>query len=83
MKLIIAGATGTAGRGITQVCLADPRVSKVLILTRRQPSQEVALHDKVEVIIHQDFSTWPTSVLQKLEGAEACLWCVVVHVIHH
>ncbi|KAG9258828.1 uncharacterized protein F5Z01DRAFT_5044 [Emericellopsis atlantica] len=76
MKVIIAGATGTAGRGITQVCLADPRVTKILILTRRQPSKEVASHDKVEVIIHEDFSTWPSSVLEKLEGAEACLWAV-------
>lgn len=74
MKIIITGATGTAGQGIVKACLADDRITSILILTRRQVAKEVEQDPKVEVIIHEDFSTYPDDLMTKLQGAEACLW---------
>lgn len=74
MKIIVAGATGEAGRGIVKACLADKRITKVIILTRRSVASEVEKDPKVEVIYHNDFSTYPTELMEQLRGAEACLW---------
>jgi uncharacterized protein YbjT (DUF2867 family) len=74
MKVIVTGATGTAGQGIVKACLADNRISKVIILTRRAVAKEVEADSKVEVVLHDDFSHYPEELMQKLHGAEACLW---------
>ena len=74
MKVIVTGATGTAGRGIVQACLADERITKLTILTRRAVASEVESDPKVEVVMHHDFSQYPDELMQRLEGAEACLW---------
>lgn len=74
MKVIVAGATGEAGRGIVQACLDDERITKLILLTRRNVAPEVEKDPKVEVIYHQDFSTYPDELMQQLHGAEACLW---------
>ncbi|CAH0058401.1 unnamed protein product [Clonostachys solani] len=76
MKVIVTGATGTAGRGITKACLADPRITKVVILARRAVAGEVESHPKTEVIMHHDFSHYPDELMERLVGAEACLWAV-------
>lgn len=74
MKVIVTGATGTAGKGIVKACLADQRIEKILILTRRAVAKDVEADPKVEVILHDDFSQYPEELMAKLEGAEACLW---------
>lgn len=74
MKVIVTGATGTAGQGIVKACLADERITEVLILARRAVAKEVEEHSKVTVIIHEDFSTYPDELMAKLQGAEACFW---------
>jgi uncharacterized protein YbjT (DUF2867 family) len=74
MKVIVAGATGLAGQGIARAALEDERISKVLIITRRAAAKDIESNPKSEVILHQDFSTYPEDLLKKLEGAEACLW---------
>lgn len=74
MKVIVTGATGTAGRGIVKACLADERITKVIILTRRNVAGDVESNPKVEVVMHRDFSQYPDELMQRLEGAEACLW---------
>ncbi|CAH0025303.1 unnamed protein product [Clonostachys rhizophaga] len=76
MKVIVTGATGTAGRGIIKACLADPRITKVVILARRAVAGEVESHPKTEVIMHHDFSHYPDELMERLVGAEACLWAV-------
>ena len=74
MKVIVTGATGTAGQGIVRACLADERITKILILTRRPVAKEVEEDAKVEVVLHEDFSTYPDTLMTRLQGAEACLW---------
>jgi uncharacterized protein YbjT (DUF2867 family) len=36
MKAIVIGATGLVGRHMTEILLSDPRISEVLVFTRRQ-----------------------------------------------
>lgn len=74
MKVIIAGATGAAGSEAVKHCLANEAVSEVLILARRALSDDVTNHPKAKVITHDDFSTYPDSLMDQLAGAETCLW---------
>ena len=74
MKVIVAGATGEAGRGIVQACLDDDRITKLIVLTRRSVDSQVEKDSRVEVIYHKDFSTYPKELMQQLQAAEACLW---------
>ncbi|KAI9901114.1 hypothetical protein N3K66_002931 [Trichothecium roseum] len=76
MKVIVTGATGTAGRGIVKACLEDDRITEVIILTRRAVSGSVESHPKVQVVMHHDFSQYPDNLMDKLAGAEACLWAI-------
>lgn len=74
MKVIVAGATGTAGRGIVKACLDDERITKVVTLTRRGVATDVEEHPKTETVVHDDFSQYPDELMERLKGAEACLW---------
>jgi len=74
MKVIITGATGFVGSALARQSIADPRISSVLILTRRAPEDDIAGDAKVTVIEHDDFASYPPELLAKLVGAEACLW---------
>ena len=38
------------------------------------PAEKLMASSKVRVIHHQDFSEWPPSLLEQLEGAEGCIW---------
>ena len=74
MKVIVTGATGLVGREIVQQCLADPRITKVVILTRRAVSMDIESHPKADVVMRQDFSRYSDDLLSRLEGSSACLW---------
>ncbi|KAI5457034.1 hypothetical protein BGZ63DRAFT_82454 [Mariannaea sp. PMI_226] len=76
MKVIVTGATGVVGKEIVRQCLADVRITKVVILTRRAVSMDVESHPKTEVVMHQDFSKYSEDLLRRLEGASACLWAI-------
>lgn len=68
MNVIITGATGMVGRGVLLVCLEDPRVEKVLIITRRASGES---HPKLKEVIHADFTEY-TSIKDQLTGYDAC-----------
>ena len=74
MKVIVTGATGSAGRQAVKHCLENPRITKLVILTRRAVSMDVESHPKVEVVMHQDFTQFPEALLRRLDGAQACIW---------
>ncbi|UNI20518.1 hypothetical protein JDV02_006597 [Purpureocillium takamizusanense] len=76
MKVIVTGATGNAGRQVVQHCIQDPRVTKIVVLTRTAVSGDVESHPKVEVVMHRDFSSYPETLLKRLEGAQACIWAI-------
>lgn len=78
MKVIVTGATGLVGKEIVRQCLADPRITKLVILTRRAVSMDVESHPKTDIVMHQDFSKYSEDLLRRLAGASACLWYVSV-----
>jgi uncharacterized protein YbjT (DUF2867 family) len=72
MKVIITGATGTAGSEVLRQALADREITGVLVLSRRQlditdPKLKVALLDNF-----LDYSR----VAPQFAGYDACLWCL-------
>jgi hypothetical protein len=71
--IIVTGATGLAGSAILAECLASPIIAKVSILSRRSVSFAEA-NPKANIIIHSDYSSYPSSTLDQLRGATGCIW---------
>ena len=74
MKVILFGATGMIGSGVLIECLADARVSDVLVVGR---SSTGVKHPKLREIIHQDFTDY-TAIFDDLSGYDACFFCLGV-----
>jgi uncharacterized protein YbjT (DUF2867 family) len=74
LKVIITGATGMVGEGIMLVCLQNPYVEKVLIISRRSSG---ITHPKLTEVIHENFYDL-TPVEAQLEGFDACFFCLGV-----
>ena len=74
MKVVIFGATGMVGAGVLHECLADPRVSSVLVVGRN--SCGVA-HTKLEEILHADFFDYG-AIQGRFAGGDACFFCLGV-----
>ncbi|HET9869995.1 MAG TPA: NAD(P)H-binding protein [bacterium] len=72
MKLVLTGATGTAGSKALEAALADKRVKQVTVLTRRMLATR---HAKLKVVLMKDFSDY-SKVKKDLKGQDACLWCL-------
>jgi len=70
-KLIITGATGTAGSEALRQAVAHPGISQITVLARRQPKVE---DPKIKVIIHEDFLNYSPELLSQLFGHTACIW---------
>lgn len=73
MHLILTGATGLVGSAVLHHMINAPSISTVSVLSRR-PVPQAEGHEKVKVIIHKDFNTYPSDVLEKLKGADGCVW---------
>lgn len=74
IRAIITGATGMVGEGVLYECLLDPRVEKILLLSRG-PSGYT--HPKLQEIIHPDF--WDiTPIADQLTDYNACFFCLGV-----
>lgn len=78
MKVLITGSTGLVGSALVRQALADDRITHVYALTRKPLPDEITKNPKATVILHEDFGTWPEGLLERLEGVEGCLWCVVL-----
>ena len=75
MHLILTGATGTVGAPILQHCLASQKIAQLSILTRKAfPLPEGVDTKKAQVIIHQDYASYPPDLLERLNGADGCIW---------
>ena len=74
IKAIITGATGMVGEGVLHVCLQDPRVSDVLVLTRKPTGVQ---HPKLREVVHSDFYNL-AAVESTLKGYNACFFCLGV-----
>ncbi|KAK9454037.1 hypothetical protein V1511DRAFT_461216 [Dipodascopsis uninucleata] len=74
MHLILTGASGSVGYAVLKFSLAQPQITKVSILARRPLDIPFEGKEKSELIIHEDFTTYPDALLEKLKGAHGCIW---------
>jgi uncharacterized protein YbjT (DUF2867 family) len=76
MKVLLFGATGSAGAAVLEACLAASIVDEVRAIVRRP-----LLHTnpKVRTFVHQDFLDYST-VEQAFRNADACLFCLGISV---
>jgi hypothetical protein len=70
--VVLFGATGTAGYGALQACLADPRVTEIRAVTRRPLP---VAHSKVREVRCTDFADL-APIAESLRGVDACLFCL-------
>ncbi|KAK1758860.1 hypothetical protein QBC47DRAFT_419997 [Echria macrotheca] len=79
MHLILTGATGLVGSGILDAMIKNKAVTKISILSRRPVGMADAAHDpRINVILHNDFTSYPPSVLDQLRDAQGCVWALGV-----
>ncbi|RFU82159.1 nucleoside-diphosphate-sugar epimerase [Trichoderma arundinaceum] len=79
MHLILTGATGLIGSSVLDAMLKMTEVTKISILSRRPVAMaEDAKDPRVNVIIHKDFSSYDSEVLNKLRGASGAVWALGV-----
>lgn len=76
MKILIFGATGSAGGSVLRACLALPSVTQVRTVTRRP----LALTgDNLQSFVHQDFCDY-TGAETAFAGVDACFFCLGISV---
>jgi uncharacterized protein YbjT (DUF2867 family) len=72
MKILIFGATGSAGGSVLRACLASPAVEEVRAIARRP----LSLADpKLRVIVHGDYLDY-SKIADAFAGVDACLFCL-------
>jgi uncharacterized protein YbjT (DUF2867 family) len=74
MKILLFGATGSAGRGVLDACLDASIVEEVRAITRR-PLMHTS--SKLRTFVHKDFVNYAT-VEEAFRGVDACLFCLGV-----
>jgi uncharacterized protein YbjT (DUF2867 family) len=74
VKVILTGATGFVGQAVTRYCLSRPDITSIVVISRRPLPKTLIENEKISVIIHENFMSYPDVVLKALEGAVACLW---------
>jgi uncharacterized protein YbjT (DUF2867 family) len=76
MKVLIFGATGTAGAGVLRACLAAPGVDEVRAIVRRPLA---IANERLRVYVHTDFEDY-AAVEDAFAEVDACLWCLGISV---
>jgi nucleoside-diphosphate-sugar epimerase len=74
MKVILTGSTGFIGREVLEQCLQNTRISSIIALSRRDFPPALTRNPKLKVLVIKDFLSYPPTVLQEIQGAEACIW---------
>ena len=72
MKILLFGATGSAGGSVLRVCLASPSVEEVRAIVRRPLG---LAHDKLRVFVHGDYLDYGP-VEEAFAKVDACLYCL-------
>jgi uncharacterized protein YbjT (DUF2867 family) len=72
LRVLLFGATGTAGGSVLEACLAAPEVGEVRSLSRRAPKRT---HPRLRAVVHGDFLDY-TAVARDFEGVDLCLFCL-------
>lgn len=76
MKILVFGATGTAGSGILRACLESPAVRDVRVVARRAPADT---HEKLTVFKHDDYLDY-AKVAAAFDGLTACFYALGISV---
>lgn len=76
MKVLLFGATGLAGGGVLQACLAAPDVTEVRSIARRLTGVR---DPKLREITHDNFLDY-TAIADAFTGLDACFFCLGVSV---
>jgi hypothetical protein len=77
MKLILAGSTGFIGAEVLRQCLANPSITSLATLSRRElPSTFVDPDHKLKTVLVNDFEKYEAAVIKECEGAAGCIWHV-------
>lgn len=71
-KVLLFGATGSAGGSVLRACLSTPRVEEVRAIARRP--LKVA-HEKLRAFAHNDFLDYG-AIPEAFAGVDACLFCL-------
>lgn len=72
LRVVVFGATGTAGSAVVAECLADPRIAEVRAITRRPLGIG---HPRLRDIHCHDFAH-PESIAHQLTGVDVCFFCL-------
>lgn len=83
MHLILTGATGLIGTAVINHVIktgfASKTVTHLTILSRKPvPLASEANDPRITIIQHDDFGNYPASLLERLKGAEGCIWALGV-----
>ena len=73
MKVILTGVTGFIGGEVLTQCQKDLTITSIIALTRRSLSESITNDPKVEAIVMEDFNTYSEELVEKMEGADACI----------
>jgi uncharacterized protein YbjT (DUF2867 family) len=76
MKILLFGATGSAGAAVLDACLSASVVDEVRAITRR-PLMHT--NSKLRTFVHKDFLDYAT-VEEAFRNIDACLFCLGVSV---
>ncbi|KND89659.1 hypothetical protein TOPH_05653 [Tolypocladium ophioglossoides CBS 100239] len=77
MHLILTGATGLVGSCVLDAMLKAEDITKISILSRRPVKMAEDRGDpRINVILHKDFETYDSEVLEQLKGADGCVWAL-------
>jgi len=74
MKLILTGCTGLIGGNVLSACLSHPAITSIIALSRRPLGATTASHPKLQIVIMENFQTYPASVKEVFADADACIW---------
>jgi uncharacterized protein YbjT (DUF2867 family) len=72
MRVVLFGATGMVGAGVLLECLADPRITSVLAVTRTPIGRS---HPKLREVQHRDFLDY-SALRADFAGCDACFFCL-------
>jgi uncharacterized protein YbjT (DUF2867 family) len=73
MHLILTGATGLVGTAVLNAMIRTKGITKISVLTRRPIK---FTDDRINVIMHKDFTSYDSELLDKLQGAQGCVWAL-------
>jgi NAD dependent epimerase/dehydratase family enzyme len=75
MKVILTGSTGFIGQEVLHQCIQQPKITSILVLSRRAlPTEVTANNSKVKVVMVNDFRKYSDDIVQDFRDADACIW---------